>query len=414
MRIIPVMNGRSDRGVTGAARERILVVCTRYIGDTVLATPFLRNLRRAFPDAVIDVLAEGAAREVLADCPYPDELLAWERPRRGRGRSLLALRATAAWLRGRGYSRVYLLKRSTSVAMLAWLAGIPHRVGFASEFGRLLLTRAVPAPRGRHRVQIYLDQLRIDGLEVDDGRNENWVPEPVAERVATRLAMLPPDRPTVFLAMRGTDKARLWRPDRWASLVTWLVRDRGCKIVLCGAAVDAADHRRLEAAVTPEVRGHIHDFSSRLSLRETGGLVARADLCIGVDTGLVHLAASFGVPIVVLVGPTDPNRWAPWMTQSEVVRSPRVARRPVDRLLSWMLPHRDQGLPWLPGRASMEEVAVAEVIERVERLLPAVPPPAQAAPVLRTIDLRHGTFNYAVVSRAAAAVPATKPLAHAH
>mgnify|MGYP002633829306 CR=1 FL=1 len=50
-----------DRG-----RERILVVCTRYIGDTVLAIPFLRNLRRAFPDAVIDICAEGPARGVLA------------------------------------------------------------------------------------------------------------------------------------------------------------------------------------------------------------------------------------------------------------------------------------------------------------------------------------------------------------
>ena len=59
-----------DRG-----RERILVVCTRYIGDTVLAIPFLRNLRRAFPYAVIDICAEGPARGVLADCPYVDDLV---------------------------------------------------------------------------------------------------------------------------------------------------------------------------------------------------------------------------------------------------------------------------------------------------------------------------------------------------
>ena len=65
--------------------RRILVVCTRYIGDTVLAIPFLRNLRRAFPAATIDVCAEGSARLVLADCPYVDELIAWRRPAGRRG-----------------------------------------------------------------------------------------------------------------------------------------------------------------------------------------------------------------------------------------------------------------------------------------------------------------------------------------
>ena len=69
-----------DRG-----RERILVVCTRYIGDTALAIPFLRNLRAAFPDAVIDVCAEGGARAVQADCPYDDVFVAWRRADGRRG-----------------------------------------------------------------------------------------------------------------------------------------------------------------------------------------------------------------------------------------------------------------------------------------------------------------------------------------
>ena len=58
-----------------AAPGRILVVRTRFVGDTVLAIPFLRNLRRAFPAARIDVLVEKASGSVLADCPYVDELI---------------------------------------------------------------------------------------------------------------------------------------------------------------------------------------------------------------------------------------------------------------------------------------------------------------------------------------------------
>lgn len=399
----------------GTTRERILVVCTRYVGDTVLAIPFLRNLRRAHPEAVIDVFAERAAREVLATCPYHDELVAWERSRRGWFASLAGLRGTAAWLRGRGYSRAYLLKRSTSVALLAWMAGIPRRIGFASEVGRVLLTKAVQVPRGRHQVQAYLDQLRAEGIAVDDGRNENWVPAPVAARSAALLAALPADRPRVLLAVRGTDELRFWRFDRWARLVEWLVHERGCEIVLCGAPLDAAAHRRLAAAVGPAVAAHVHDFSRAVSLREAGGLVARMDLCIGVDTGLVHLAASFGVPVTVLVGPTDPNQWSPWMTHSAVVRSARVVRGPLARFRSWLRPHGERHLRWTPGRASMDDISVADVIGCVAGLLPVRRArPVDPPPVMRTIDLRDGAFNYAVLSRSAAAVPATKPLAHAH
>ena len=62
--------------------ERVVVVCTQYIGDTLLAIPFLRNLRRSYPDAVIDLCAEGGPRAVLANCPYVDDRVTWSRPPR--------------------------------------------------------------------------------------------------------------------------------------------------------------------------------------------------------------------------------------------------------------------------------------------------------------------------------------------
>jgi heptosyltransferase-2 len=410
--MIHVMSGRDDQTGAGTTRERILVVCTRYIGDTVLAIPFLRNLRRAHPDAIIDVFAERAAREVLADCPYVDELVAWSRPRRGWLSSLSGLREQAGWLRSRGYGRAYLLKRSTSGAILAFRAGIPHRVGFATECSGLLLSRAVCVHRGRHQVQAYLDLLRAEGIAVDDGRNENWVSGPASGRGAELLAGLPSGRPLVFLAIRGSDATRFWRLERWTQLVAWLVDHRGCEVVLCGSPDDRVDHDRLRADVGPAVAAHVHEFSQAVPLREVGGIMLRMDLCIGVDTGLVHLAASFRVPVVVLVGPTDPNQWSPWMTRSEVVRSPRVTRGAIDRLLSWIRPQRDAGLRWLPGRASLADVTVDEVMCRVATLLPDAKAPVPPAD-MKTIDLRDVSFTYAVVSRLTD-VPATKPLAHAH
>jgi heptosyltransferase-2 len=309
---------------TSSTSERILVVCNGFLGDTVLGIPFLRNLRRRFPQAVIDVLIEPGAAAVLAHCPYTNELIAWPRPPRSQRllpAALAAIFGQAAWLRSRGYARVYLFKRSFSSAMLVWLAGIPWRVGHRSEGRGRLLSRAVGMHRGRHQAESFLDLLRCDGIEVDDGHNENWVSEQDRDTIDSLLVDVPPGRPRVFLAVRSTNPKKDWPIDRWAGVVDWLVTTRGCEVFFCGGPGDAAMHRGIVSQLNPRVAGHVHDHSASVPLRRVGSLLTRMDLCMGVDSGLPHIAASYGVPAVVLFGPTDPRQWHPWKTASEVVES---------------------------------------------------------------------------------------------
>jgi len=377
--------------------ERIVVVCPRYIGDTVLAIPFLRNLRRAFPAATIEACGEANAGELLVDCPYLDGFVPWPGPagRREPLRSLATIRRQAVWLGRRGYTRAYLLKRSLSAAVVTALAGIPHRIGLAGE-GRWLLTRAVHPPRGRHQAARYLDLLRSEGFALDDGHGENWITPAAAARVSAVLARLPAGRPRVFVAPQSTAATKHWPADRWAALVEWLVLRQGCEVVLCGGPLDLAAHDRLRSAVGRDVAGHVHDFTRQLSLRETGGLLARMDLCVGVDTGLVHLAASHGVPVAVLFGPTDPNQWSPWTARAVVVRSPRLNRPLAERLFP-RSPPRPGG--WPSGRGTPADIGVEEVALAVSSLLPDARPAAggsQPLPSLRTLDLRQGSFRYEV------------------
>jgi len=375
--------------------DRILVVCTRYVGDTLLAIPFLRNLRRAYPQAVIDVCAEGGARAVLEHCPYIDERISWtRRPRERSGgvaAGLSAIASQAAWLRSRSYTRAYLLKPSLSAAALARLAGIPQRIGFAGESSPLL-TRRVRRQRGRHQVETYLDLLRADGVAIDDGRNENWVPPAAARHVTSLIARLPAGRPRVFIAPRSTDYLKHWPVDRWQRLIRWMVDDRGCEIVLCGGPADAMAHGKLLTAVGPEIAAHMHDWSADVPLSDAAALAARMDLCIGVDTGLIHLAASVKVPVVVLVGPTDPNRWSPWRTRSFVLRSGHVQSSLTERLLTAC--GAAAHLRWPLGRALVDDIAYDDVATTVAGLLP---PKA-----LKTLDFTRGSFRYEVTVRSAA------------
>ena len=367
---------------------RILVIRNRYIGDTVLAIPFLRNLRRRFPDAVIDVLVEPGAGQILADCPYKNELVVWERPQRVNEvvpGSLANVIATARWLRTKLYDRAYILKRSLSTGLLAWLAGIPHRVGAAKDGRGLLLSRRVPFHKERHEVELSLDLLRADGIEVDDGHNENWVAADAGAKADRLVSGLPLVRPRVFLAPRSTDEERNWPLDRMAEVIRWLIEDRGCEIVLCGAETDLVTHRQLSAALPPPTATHLHDFSRECSLREAAALVSRMDLCVGVDSGLPHVAASFGVPVVTLSGAADPRQWHPWQTQAEVVAA-------------------------ADGSRSMLGITVGQVQAATDRLFAAAGIEAKAQRRglrsldqrrgLRSLDLRRGGYRYEVVASA--------------
>ena len=384
------------RSEVQAGSGRILVVCTRYIGDTTLAIPFLRNLRAAFPAAVIDVCAEGGARAVLTDCPYVDEFVAWRRAdgRRGPAAALSAIRTQAAWLRSRNYDRAYLLKRSLSGSLLAALAGIPHRVGFAAD-GRILLSRAVAVSPGRHQAARYLDLLRAEGLPVDDGHNENWIAAEATARVASVLARLPAGRRRVLVAMRSTAPEKHWPAGRWAQVIDHLVRARSCEVVLCGSPADVAEHQAEVGRLSPEVAGHVHDVSRDVRLRDTGSLLVGMDACVGVDTGLIHLAASHGLPVAVLFGPTDPNQWSPWTPRAIVLRSSTVQRP----LVSWTRsPAATSALAWPLGEALMADIPVGDVVDAVDALLPATTDRRTAA--VRSLDLRHASFRYEVASRA--------------
>lgn len=385
--------------MTAAGRDRILVVGKPYLGDTVLALPVLRSLRAAFPGHAIDMLVEGGSMgDFLAGCPHVDEVLAWERPPRprlirGLGRrpwlaSLASVEVAAAVLRPRGYARAYLLKRSPSAALLAIRAGIPHRVGHATVPGGPFLTRSVPWRRDRHHRDRLLDLLRADGLDVADPDPRYWGVEPAtAARVTRLLAPLPVDRRRVFLAVRATDWRRQWPLDRWVAVVRRLVADHRCEIVFCGGPDDA----RAVAGIVGSLgatAAHAHDLSAALPLGDVPALLARMDLYLGVNSGLMHLAAACGTPVTAVFDPADAAAWLP-LGAGHAILCGASRRR-----------HAGRGAePEDPTRAAGEAllaVTVDEVVDRVAACLATRPA------AIRALDLRTGGHRYAVELRPAA------------
>ena len=313
--------------------SRILVVRPRGVGDTVLAVPALRNLRAAFPEARIDVLVRPQAGDVLSRCPYQDELIYWERSARTIAKPGVhtGLIRTARWLRRRRYDRAYHLRQASSTALLLFLAGIPHRVGFGSEFGRFLMHRSARPSGNRHEVERVLDVLRADNVPIIDTHNEGWT-DPETDRIVARN--LPPgNRPRVLLCARSNSPLRNWRTDRFAVLVDWLMREYSADVFVCDSPANARYYDAIRSALPPTSAAHWHDWSSSLTLRGSLSLISRMNLAVGVDTGLLHLAAAFHVPVVSLTLPVFANRFHPWDTAyRQVLPGAGVDQSDLDRI----------------------------------------------------------------------------------
>lgn len=325
---------------------RILVLRYRFIGDTLLAIPFLRNLRAAHPDAVIDLMVAPGVSAVMAACPYINEVFEWHRSGGQRDRPLPPCRRiwpAARYLRRRGYDKIYVLRRAASAGLLAWLAGIPKRIGFATQGGSLWLTRAVPYA-DRHECECFLDVLRADGVPVHDTFNENWT-MPVDE---ARVASLFPSagKRHVLICPVSTAEFKVWPLDKWSVLLSWLINEFDCAVHFCGAPRDRRIHEQVIAAAG--VLQHApHEWSDRLSLAEAGALMRRMDLVVGIDTGLLHLAASFHRQVVGIYLPRKLPRWYPWDTRYEAIT-----------------PGGTRG-----HRATLADVEVTEVVAAIQRMM---------------------------------------------
>jgi len=316
MSVEPVPSKRARSG------ERILVLRYRFIGDTLLTVPFLRNLRRARPDATIVWVVAPGSSDVVAGIPYVDELLPWDpatrhAESRGTHRTWRAKWAFVRELRRRRFDTVYVLKRSLSSALIAWSSGARRRIGFASEGRSLLLTRRVPYRHDQHEVQNFLDVLRADGVAVQDDHLEAWLTAGERLFASTFLhqhGIGPADR-LIAIHPFATNKPRAWHEDDFIALANRLQAARGSRIIVFGGPGDAADAQPFGERIVPAPIVAV----GRTNLRQTMALLERCELLVCNDSGIMHLGAALRRPLVALFGPQSPLKFGPWGRESAVV-----------------------------------------------------------------------------------------------
>ena len=290
---------------------RLLVRTPNWLGDVVMALPALAALRAHYPEAALAAACPGPLAPLLSAAPGVDEVVGM--PRGG------ARRGEAEALRRGGFDAVLLLPGSFGSAWIARRAGIPERWGFAGQWRRPLLTRAVTPPRRRggpvHQVDRYLALVRGLGIEPVAAEPRLEAPAAVRERARTLLAAAGGhDGPMVGMAPGAAyGHAKRWPPARYAGVAARLVRDLGARVVLLGSAHDRDAGHAIESTLDADVRlgpGFLN-LIGRTDLRQLIGLLAACRTLIAGDSGAMHLAAALGVPVTAIFGPTDERLTAP-------------------------------------------------------------------------------------------------------
>ncbi len=270
---------------------RVAVVRLRSLGDCVLTTPALALLKRARADVRVAVVAEVRFQAIFEHNPDVDDILPPEPGALRRWRPDLCLN----------------LHGGTRSAFLTLASGARWRAGFGHFRHRFAYNVRIP------RAQEILGVERAVHTAEHLASAVFYLGAPVAEIPRARLELPEPPpaaaRPYAVLHAAATAPEKTWPPDRFLDVARHL-EESGLEAVFIGAAGDRlrpfSQHRVVEGAPLGQLKT----------------LLAGASLFVGNDSGPAHMAAAFGLPSVVIFGPSDPAIWGPWRARSEVVSAP--------------------------------------------------------------------------------------------
>jgi heptosyltransferase-2 len=331
--------------------KRVLVVSPNWLGDAVMALAAIADTKRHFPAARLVVAARPSVADMFRLATAVDDVLVFEW--NGKPLRVGALERDLGALRRLQPDVAILLPNSFASAWVARRARIPARWGYAVDFRRPLLTRAVRRPaRSVHQAAYY--QHLTQQLGIDAGPLESALTVPATAVDAARALLTSAGwdggRPLVAMAPGAAyGTAKRWLPSHFARLITMLANE-GATCVLLGSAGDRETTEWIRRLVPESERDHVLDLVGRTGLDALAGVMRLSSVFVSNDSGAMHMASALGVPVVALFGPTREYETAPLARAGgrvEVLLNPVWCRPcmlrecPIDhRCMNGLLPER--------------------------------------------------------------------------
>lgn len=293
--------------------ESIIIRMPNWVGDLVMATPVIAELRSAYPNAKITVMVRKPLGELLETDPNVDEVFSfrsvapfWRR---------FAKRDIISKIQQGKFDLGVLLTNSFSSAWWFWKGGVKRRIGFAGNGRRWLLTDPVPKKqraKTRHLVKIYKDLLIPLGIKPAQTSPRLYIDDREVEhawQLLLRLGVHPSDCIIGINPGAAYGEAKCWLPERFTAVAKQLV-EKHCKVLFFG---DMASKSNTDAMCRDLPTGVVN-MAGMTSLRELMALLQICRLLLTNDSGPMHIAAALGTHVVALFGSTSPDYTRPYQS----------------------------------------------------------------------------------------------------
>lgn len=301
--------------------QKIVVRTTNWVGDAVLMIPSLVALRNTFPHAQITALANRWVLPLLVNHPCVDRTVIIDK---GKGllRSIGELTGIISRLRNERFDMAVLFQNAFEAAFLASMGGVRYRIGYNTDGRGFLLTHKVIRNQRIlevHQVDYYLGLIEAMGWHVEGREPSLFLNEGDIESTSLMLFShrIADHRFIVGLNPGATyGSAKRWPEERFATIGDWAAERWNAKVILFGSSSE----RDIGLRVSQRMQHAPINLCGLTTLGQVMALIKRCNFFVTNDSGLMHVAAAFHVPLVALFGPTNHITTGPMSGNATIVR----------------------------------------------------------------------------------------------
>lgn len=291
--------------------KNIIVRMPNWIGDAVMGSPILEDLKKAFPDVKVTAMCQGVVGQLFSKDPYVDEVFSFQKPN-GWIHHLHVFPLIEDLQKG-NYDTGILLTNSLSSAWWFYRGHVQNRIGFGGRLRHLLLNQAVKWPQDvetRHLVSTYKLLLEPLGISPSESLPKLYLaPEENKDaRLFLRKQGVPDDALLVGInpgAAYGS--AKCWLPERFHEVAKTLLEHPRVWVVFFGDAKG----RELTEQIAQGLQERTLNLAGKTSLRELMALIANLNVLLTNDSGPMHMASALNIPLVALFGSTSAIKTGP-------------------------------------------------------------------------------------------------------
>ncbi|HRY29152.1 MAG TPA: lipopolysaccharide heptosyltransferase II [Elusimicrobiota bacterium] len=332
-------------------KRKIAVRAPNWLGDVVMCTPFLKRLIEKNPEAEVHVLCRPAHGEIFSRFPGVKgvRLLGKDEPWAALVRRVAAEK----------FQTGYVLPPSFSSALLFFMAGVPERIGYATDFRRFFLTRALALDERFHYVRRYLGLLGEESREA--ATSDLFFPAPPDAAHGARAFLLARGfsfkTPCLAVAPGSQAPGRRWEPERFAAVIGALAEKDWPAVVLVGAPGDLPWAEKVRHACSRPVI----NLCGATDLVTLGDLLRQCSALLTNESGMMHVAWAVGTPTVALAGPSEPRVTSPFGAPVRVLQHREIPCVPCIR--------NDCYLAGDDYKLCLKSIAVSEVVSALNEVV---------------------------------------------